>query len=141
MACITSYLGIFAWLRVAQAAPTQNLTALRTDIAPSWVSDPDDRGTWSLLYSCVFTLTLCVWSAVHPNVPSRAFQQSVAKHGSKIFFVLAAILAPELGVFVAFRQFQRARSLIKELSRLRTQGGSGSLSIPKSAGVDGLVSH
>ena len=51
-------------------APTQNFTALRTDIAPPWVPDPDNRGTWSLLYSCVFTLVLCVWTAIHLNIPS-----------------------------------------------------------------------
>lgn len=141
MAFLARNLGILVWLDIVQAAPTQNLTALRTETAPSWVSDPDDRGTWSLLYSCIFTLALCVWTAVHPNVPSQDFQRGPGKYGKKLLFVLFAMLAPEYGVCVAFTQFQRARSLAQELSELRTRHAQKIPYIPISSAPDHLVSH
>jgi len=39
------------------------------DSTVGWVSDPNGRGTLSLIISCVVTFTLCVWSALHVNVP------------------------------------------------------------------------
>ncbi|KAL9007619.1 MAG: hypothetical protein Q9173_007154 [Seirophora scorigena] len=123
MAWILGFFCMFPWPRLAQTAPAQdrNLTALGTDVAPSWVSDPDDRGTWSLLYSCVFTLILCVWTAVHPNLPSRDLHASVMRYNPKILFVLYALLAPEFGILTAFEQYQRAKRLIGELSKLKAE--------------------
>jgi len=47
-----------------------NQTALHKNTAPAWVSEPQYRGTASILYSCIVTLILCVYSALHPNVPA-----------------------------------------------------------------------
>jgi hypothetical protein len=58
------------YIFLAIAAPVANLTTLQTVIAPAWVADPAGRGTWSLLYSCLFTLLLCVYIVIHINVPS-----------------------------------------------------------------------
>ena len=95
-------------------APTQNFTALRTDIAPPWVPDPDNRGTWSLLYSCVFTLVLCVWTAIHLNVPSY-HESQISQWFRKVKWVLLAIIAPELGVYTACYQYFKAKNLIRQL--------------------------
>ena len=98
-------------------APTQNFTALRTDIAPPWVPDPDNRGTWSLLYSCVFTLVLCVWTAIHLNIPS--YQESLMSQWlRKLKWVLLAIIAPELGVYTACEQYSQAKRLTDQLARI-----------------------
>lgn len=121
MTFLASILGGLALLPFTLAIPSQNLTALRTEVAPAWVSDPDDRGTWSLLYSNIFTLSLCVWSALHPNLPSPSFGQSIARYGTKISSLLLAIVAPELMVLTAFRQLQQARHLVSELTELRAQ--------------------
>ena len=34
---------------------------------PSWVRDPNGRGTVGLLLSCVLTLGLCVWTGKLPR--------------------------------------------------------------------------
>ena len=34
-----------------------------------WRPEPDVRGTFSILSSCLITLGLCAWSALHLNVP------------------------------------------------------------------------
>ncbi|KAK8241930.1 hypothetical protein HDK77DRAFT_427736 [Phyllosticta capitalensis] len=35
--------------------------------APSWVAAPQQRGTWQLIIGCLTTLSLCAWTAYHPN--------------------------------------------------------------------------
>ncbi|KAL9598137.1 MAG: hypothetical protein Q9219_004693 [cf. Caloplaca sp. 3 TL-2023] len=106
--------------RCVEAAPSRNLTALGTEYASAFVADPDWRGTWSLLYSSVFTLALCVWTAIHPNVP-RPGASSVRKYYFKIKWVILAIFAPEFGVLAAYKQHQRVRGFVADLNRLREQ--------------------
>lgn len=76
------------------------MTALRTQFGPAWVPELDTRGTWSLLYSYVFNLSLCVYSAIHLNILApgeRAAKQSLRRAK----WVFAAIVAPEFGVYTA----------------------------------------
>jgi hypothetical protein len=87
----------------AIAAPVANLTALQTVIAPAWVADPTGRGTWSLLYSCLFTLLLCVYTAIHMNVPPPN-DTKLTFWLRKTKWVAIAIFAPELVVYTAFEQ-------------------------------------
>lgn len=105
---------------VSLAAPTQNLTALNTEIAPAWVQAPDGRGTWSLLYSCVFTLSLCVWTAIHLNLPKHG-ERETEHLLRKSAWVILAIFAPELGVFTAFQQVSWARRLCATLAKINTE--------------------
>ena len=106
-------------------APTQNFTALRTEIAPPWVPDPDNRGTWSLLYSCVFTLVLCVWTAIHLNVPSY-HESQLSQWLRKLKWVLLAIMAPEFCAYTACEQYLEAKNLIRQLAELSVNDGSQS---------------
>jgi hypothetical protein len=107
----------FRPINIALAAPVQNLTALNTVVAPSWVDDPAGRGTWNLLYSCVFTLTLCVWTSIHLNVPALG-ETTVVTWRRKWKWVVIALLAPEAVVFAAFQQWLAAFVFLKELNRL-----------------------
>ncbi len=100
------------------AAPIQNITALQTSIAPSWVPDPNNRGTWSLLYSCIFTLVLCVWTAIHLNVPAHGKPQE-RQLLRKMKWVLLAIFAPELGAITARQQYWSAKNLCRNLNEKR----------------------
>ena len=106
-------------------APVQNLTAPRTDIASPWVSGPDNRGTWSLLCSCVLTLVLCVWTAIHLNVPSYNESQ-LSQWLRKLKWVLLAIMAPELGAYTACEQYFQAKKLIRQLGEISVNNGSQS---------------
>ncbi|KAI5810408.1 hypothetical protein BZA77DRAFT_254877 [Pyronema omphalodes] len=90
--------------------PHGNITALQNEIAPSWVAEPKERGTMSLLSSCTFTMFLCVYTAVHLNVPppgekKRYFYLRKAK------WVLVALLAPEVVLYTAWSQWREARWL------------------------------
>ena len=87
------------------AIATSNMTTVS-----GWVDDPDGRGTFTIVSSCVLTLSLCVYTAIHLNVrPHRTTELQSWIETTK--WVLFAILAPELVVFVAWRQYVSAIAL------------------------------
>lgn len=81
-----------------------------------YVSDPAGRGTWSLIFSCLLTLVLCVWSALHLNVPPPS-QSRLQSLWLNIRWITTGIYAPELVVFTAWRQWSSARILSRVVSR------------------------
>src|ERR1700722_7093017 len=69
-----------------------------------WISEPSGRGTASLLYNCLLTIFLCVWSAMHTPIPKRN------KSRTKNFFYKAklavlAIIAPEVIFLIAIDSY------------------------------------
>ncbi|KAF3920471.1 hypothetical protein ABW20_dc0106334 [Dactylellina cionopaga] len=81
-----------------------------------WVGDPNGRGTFSLVSSCVITLTLCVWSALHLNVPPQGTSLKQAAY-TRVKWVVFGIFAPELLVATASAQYLTARWLYKEIQK------------------------
>ena len=85
-----------------------------------YVGDPNGRGTASLVISCLLTLVLCVWSALHLNVPSQG-QTPLQSIFVNARWIVAGVYAPELVVFTAWRQWSSARllgSLVREMRQL-----------------------
>ncbi len=86
-----------------------------------WVSDPKGRGTFSLLTSCLATMLLCVWSALHLNIPEAG--HNPAKFLLRnIKWMLVGLFGPELVVFSAWRQFNSAKTLqdiVQQIARDR----------------------
>ena len=79
-------------------------------IVSGWVDDPDGRGTFTIASSCVLTLSLCVYTSIHLNVrPHRKTELQSWIETTK--WVIFGILAPELVVFVAWRQYVSAMAL------------------------------
>ena len=102
-------------MNLTQASSPHNHTRLRTETAPGWVAEPEQRGNWKILYSCTFTLALCVWTAIHLNVPAPGesnFRQFLRKGK----WVILAVFAPELAVFTARQQFFLARQICHQLN-------------------------
>jgi hypothetical protein len=110
------------YFRDTLAAPIQNATASHTEVAPSWVNDPSRRGTWNILWSCTFTLGLCVWTSVHLNLPSPHYTWWV-QWVRKIKWLLIAVIAPEFVVFVAFLQWALASHFLDSLHQLLEKHG------------------
>ena len=81
-----------------------------------WVPGPDGRGTLPLVVSCIVTFTLCVWSALHLNVPAanRSVRHPVPE---KAKWVLYGIFAPELVVATAASQYITSRWLKLEIEK------------------------
>jgi hypothetical protein len=102
-------------LSFVSSAPVRNLTALRTEIAPLWVANPSGRGTWDLLYSCTFTIFLCVYTAIHLNIPPEESKFRFWLRKTKWVFV--AIFAPEIVLYTAFEQWTLSRNFLKKLNQ------------------------
>lgn len=97
--------------------PTGLNNSQLTDFAPAWVSEPDGRGTWKVLYSCVLTLFLCVFTAIHLNV-GPAGETTIGWWIHKCKWVGIAILSPELVLYSAGKQWFSAGRLCKKLNAL-----------------------
>ena len=85
-----------------------------------WVNDPDGRGTFTILSSCIITLSLCVYTSIHLNV--RPYKQTELQSWIETTkWVFFGILAPELMVFVAWRQYMSARALDRTVNELKAR--------------------
>ena len=81
--------------------------------AVSWADNPHRRGTQEILTSCTITIFLCVWTAVHLNLPLRtkAKQRWYAKRQlwRKIGWLILTLLAPDMAIYTAW--FQRREAI------------------------------
>ena len=117
-------------LLLAQVGSTNPLHILSDSLIPSnssagtslvgYVGDPNGRGTASLVISCLVTLLLCVWSALHLNVPAQS-QTRIQCSLLYARWILAGVYVPELVVFTAWRQWSSARILSRLVQRLQGQ--------------------
>lgn len=65
-----------------------------------WQSTPNSRGTFDILSTCIITMLLCVWTAVHLNVPPPgSFWEPKLR---KIRWLILALLAPEMVAYTAW---------------------------------------
>ena len=103
------------------------LATTNNTIVSGWVDDPDGRGTFTIASSCVLTLSLCVYTAIHLNVrPYRRTELQSWIETAK--WVVFGILAPELVVFVAWRQYVSAMALNSIVKRLQEDSATSQIS-------------
>ncbi|KAG1725833.1 hypothetical protein EDB19DRAFT_1897711 [Suillus lakei] len=95
--CIFLYL-----VGVIQAAPTTNPITTTSDSfeAPSFTT----RTLWTIISSCVLTLFACIYSAIHPNIPSPQ-DSPVLILWRRLGIMIMALIFPELIVAWAMRQW------------------------------------
>ncbi|XHG04800.1 hypothetical protein AWENTII_008052 [Aspergillus wentii] len=81
-----------------------------------WIPNPNNRGTWDLIQTCIITLGLCVYSALHLNVFDH---QCPWWHRWLIRFkwMVIALLAPEFIVYNAWFQHRQASRIAQVLRR------------------------
>lgn len=95
------------------AAWIWNVQARNETLVQGWQPEPPGRGTWSILWSCLATIFICTWSALHLDVPED--------HGvgyllfRKIRWMLVAATAPEYLLWTSASNFLEARDLSKYL--------------------------
>ncbi|KAF8538104.1 hypothetical protein BDD12DRAFT_929078, partial [Trichophaea hybrida] len=118
--CYTTYLsyGVLGAPTQGWQPPSQNdMAAMQEAVAPPWVSAPATRGTFKILYSCTFTLALCVYSAIHLNLPSEENKFTYYRRKSK--WVVVAIFAPEIVLYTAWEQWLTVKQ-ITELGQVQS---------------------
>ncbi|CAI7639029.1 unnamed protein product [Penicillium manginii] len=77
-----------------------------------WVDEPDRRGTWAILSTCILTITLCCWSSVYPHIPPRS-AGTFKKEMGKINLFLVGLLGPEFLLPISLGQWSSARASVK----------------------------
>ncbi|OJA21078.1 hypothetical protein AZE42_13028, partial [Rhizopogon vesiculosus] len=96
--------------KAIQAAPTANITTTTMDSVEASLFTK--RTIWSIISSSALTLFACIYSAIHPNIPSP-------RHGPlrilwrRFGIMVMALIVPELITTWAIRQRRSARSLTK----------------------------
>ena len=68
-----------------------------------WKPEPHGRGTRSILWSCLATIFICSWSALHLRVPKCHGQWYL--YFRKFRYMALSILAPEVALCVAANNF------------------------------------
>jgi hypothetical protein len=108
---------ILAILAAARASPlgqpSPPLVSRNIFHQPACPGSDGCRSLWDIIRSCVFTILLCTWASVHPNIPSpddRWPKIAVRRAG----LLLAALIMPEVIVGWALRQRLAAGRLAKE---------------------------
>jgi hypothetical protein len=88
------------------------VVAQRDDVAAGtstgYVKGANLRGTLDLKISCLDTILLCGWTAVHPNVPA-APESKINEIGRKTLWMIMDAISPEFVLFLALEQFTAAR--------------------------------
>lgn len=105
-----------AFPRLSASVPVQ------TAVDPSWVPDPSGRGTWGLIQSCLITLYLCVYTALHLDIypAKKPRDEYLRQFGWAIF----ASVAPEAVLVQAFRQWICARQMLKQINAPKAAVGA-----------------
>ena len=82
----------------------------------NWEPDASTRGTADILSTCLITLGLCLWSALHLSIPQhgKSSQQKWYKCG----WLVLGLFAPELVAYTAWAQLRAARKLDNKIEQL-----------------------
>ncbi|KAK0460170.1 uncharacterized protein EV420DRAFT_1641498 [Desarmillaria tabescens] len=84
----------------------------------------EHRSTWDVIFSCIATVFACTWIAVHPNVPGPDLKSRgwvfIGLHRLKLMVI--AIIAPEVIIIWAFRQWMVASIISKHFGLTKTHG-------------------
>ena len=81
----------------------------------AWQPDPNGRGTSGVLQQCLIIVGFCIYSAIHLNIPVRK-STDWDKTLVKVFWLVAALLAPECIVYLAWAQRREAKAIAKDLN-------------------------
>ena len=108
------YFLILFTYRYAEAAP---ILVDRADVSQDLNSPLQLKRTlFGITWSCISTVIICAWTSVHPNVPPP--NQWKARW-NRLWLMFWMIIAPELVLAWAVRQFFAAREIRDEYNRSR----------------------
>lgn len=120
-------------LAVALADSTQNTTTTGSnnlETRVGWYAGPTERGTLTLVYSCLATIITCTWTVLHLNVPALE-DESWRRGFRKAKWMAITILFPEFIFAKAICELRSAlHGLLEFDTTLREWEGDLSHKIP-----------
>ncbi|USP76876.1 hypothetical protein yc1106_04150 [Curvularia clavata] len=111
---------VFFFVQKVSAIGNSNVNTTDT---VGFVREDNQRDTISLLISCFATLGLCVYSAVHLNVPRKS-DKNYQVLIRELQWCVVGLFAPELILYTAWRQLASARQLCIEMEDIRREASS-----------------
>ena len=79
-----------------------------------------ERTVWDILWSCLATTLAVTWVSVHPNVPFLE-ETSWTVLNRRIFLMVLALLAPEVMIMWAFKQWKGAVMITETINKARPE--------------------
>jgi hypothetical protein len=79
-----------------------------------WVDQPNYRGTFDIILSCLLVVLTCSWTVLHINLPARN-DRNITIYLRKARWAILAIFAPEVVTLFASCQWSSARSNIDDM--------------------------
>ncbi|KAI3611655.1 hypothetical protein WG66_007704, partial [Moniliophthora roreri] len=92
-----------------------SLLADSTSAPTLWMPEPTFRGTFGIFSLCLSTLVICVWSAIHMDIPTKR-SSMLRSFISGVAWMVSALFCPEVLLFIAFNQRMNARAIVKQAS-------------------------
>lgn len=86
------------------------------DTKVGWIEEPNQRGTLSLLITCLSSLFLSSWAVMNLNIPRKNASAS-RQTATYLYWCLYGIFGPELVIWTAWRQLLSAWALRDELRK------------------------
>lgn len=109
-----------------------------TDIV-GFVQEDNERDTISLLISCFATLGLCVYSAVHLNIPRKG-EGNYRVLLKELQWCILGLFAPELILYTAWRQLASARQLCLEIENKQVSSRAATRLVTRQAHLSSGIS-
>src|SRR5215510_6690881 len=108
----------FAVIRAVRGSPVPAIKPTQPSILTlAETASCDDlrecRTLLSIVWSCLFTILLCTWVSLHPNIPGPEEKWSKVMQ-RRVGLMVLALLAPEAIFACAMRQRMLARRLADE---------------------------
>lgn len=110
MVAVYGWISLLSFVIPVLGPPVPNATEPRVE--PAFVPNPHGRGTINVLFSCIITLGLCIWTAVHPDVIANKTSRGYLISGG--YGMVAALACPEMVVSNALHQWRSAKRLHAE---------------------------
>lgn len=99
---------------VARAVPPSASIEQRYSSPSSSCNDLDHcRTKWSIIWSCLTTIFLCTWVAIHPNIPD-IHDRAWLSLCRRLRFTVLLLYAPETVILFALRQRNAAARLAEQ---------------------------
>lgn len=92
-----------------------NGTSILTLDASGSPPSNNTRTLWNIIWSCGVTLFACAWTAIYPNIPGMD-EKRLAIFFRRILIVIMVLIAPELILTWASRQFSSAIAVKKQFN-------------------------
>jgi len=105
---------VFVLLPLAAATTALSIPSLNTNTTVpevGYMAEPKGRGTVGILWSCLTTFGLSVWTAMHPNINPNPNAPKKDRFLHKLFWAILAALFPELVLLRACSQWLEAKEL------------------------------